>query len=89
MNCVFKIKPEFKNQFNEVLHKDETCRVQTVSNDSPLLSGQQKFMINTSFNHNKEPIIYQPNEAIRTFFGSGLDILIIGNYLVKKTNLIA
>lgn len=86
MNCVFKIKPEFKNQFIEVLHKDETCRVQTVSNHSPLLAGKQKFLINTSFNHNKEPIVYQPNEAIRTFFGSGLDVLILENYLVKKTN---
>ena len=41
-------------------------------------------LINTSFNLNNEPIVMTPEDAIRTFFSSGLDFLIIGNFLVRK-----
>ena len=41
-------------------------------------------VINTSFNLNNEPIVMTPEDAIRTFFSSGLDYLIIDKYLIKK-----
>jgi len=84
MNIVFKVKNDYKSLFSEVLHKDDTCRIQTVSNNSNLLSDEMSFLINTSFNHNKEPIVYSPVDAIRTFFGSGLDVLIIENFMITK-----
>jgi carbamoyltransferase len=43
-------------------------------------------VLNTSFNIQGEPIVNNPNDAIRSFFSSGLDYLIIGNYLVSKKN---
>ena len=45
---------------------------------------QISVLINTSFNLNNEPIVMTPEDAIRTFFSSGLDFLIIGNFLVRK-----
>ena len=41
-------------------------------------------LVNTSFNLNGEPIVCSPNDAIRTFYSCGLDILVIGNYVVEK-----
>ena len=38
----------------------------------------------TSFNLRGEAIVHTPTDAIRTFFSSGMDALILGNYLVEK-----
>lgn len=84
MNMVFKVTEGYKDLFKEVIHFDGTVRVQTVSNKFPLLSDDLSFVINTSFNHNKEPMVYAPIDAIRTFFGSGLDYLILENFLIEK-----
>jgi carbamoyltransferase len=40
--------------------------------------------MNTSFNLRGEPIVCSPTDAIRTFYSSGLDALILGNFLVEK-----
>ena len=37
-----------------------------------------------SFNVKNEPIVNSPKDAIRTFYNSGLDKLIIGNFLIAK-----
>ena len=34
------------------------------------------FLLNTSFNLKGEPIVETPNDAIRTFYSSGLDCLL-------------
>ena len=41
-------------------------------------------IMNTSFNLRGEPIVCTPTDAIRTFFSSGMDHLIIGNFVVEK-----
>jgi carbamoyltransferase len=41
-------------------------------------------LLNTSFNVRSEPIVCTPQDAIRCFFGSGLDALAIGSFLVRK-----
>ena len=41
-------------------------------------------VLNTSFNVRSEPIVCTPHDAIRCFFGSGLDALAIGSFLVRK-----
>jgi carbamoyltransferase len=41
-------------------------------------------VLNTSFNVQGEPIVTTPRDAVRCFFGSGLDALVIGRYIVKK-----
>ena len=41
-------------------------------------------LINTSFNLNGEPIVCSPEDAIRTFYTCGLDILVLGDYVIEK-----
>jgi carbamoyltransferase len=41
-------------------------------------------VLNTSFNIMGEPVIETPYDAIRCFFSTGLDHLVIGSYLISK-----
>lgn len=41
-------------------------------------------VLNTSFNLHGYPLINTPSEALEVFFGSGLDYLAVGNYLLAK-----
>ncbi len=41
-------------------------------------------LLNTSFNLKGEPIVESPIDALDTFYRSGLDTLVLGNYLVRK-----
>lgn len=41
-------------------------------------------LLNTSFNVRSEPIVCSPHDAIRCFFGSGLDAMAIGGFLIRK-----
>jgi carbamoyltransferase len=38
----------------------------------------------TSFNLPGEAIVHTLTDAVRTFFSSGMDALVIGNFLVEK-----
>ena len=42
------------------------------------------YLVNTSFNAVTEPIVANPYDAIRCFFGSGLDVLIMNGFVVVK-----
>ena len=41
-------------------------------------------LLNTSFNLAGEPIVCSPKDAIRTFFTSGIDILVLGPFVLCK-----
>jgi carbamoyltransferase len=41
-------------------------------------------VLNTSFNLRGEPIVNTPREAYATFQRSGLDVLVLGNYFVRR-----
>jgi carbamoyltransferase len=41
-------------------------------------------LMNTSFNLRGEPIVNTPAQALNTFFNSGMDTLVLENYLVRK-----
>ena len=41
-------------------------------------------LLNTSFNLKGEPIVNSPNDAIRTFYSSSLDILVLNNFIIHK-----
>ena len=41
-------------------------------------------VVNTSFNIMGEPVICNPQEAVRCFFSTGLDAMAIGNFLIEK-----
>jgi carbamoyltransferase len=77
-----------------IVHVDNSARIQTVNKESnPLywdlinefykLSGTP-VILNTSFNVKGEPIVCSPVDAIRCFYSTGLDNLVIGNYLLSK-----
>jgi carbamoyltransferase len=77
-----------------VTHVDGSARPQTVEKDiDPLYwSVIAEFgrrtgvpvLMNTSFNLRGEAIVNTPTDAIRTFFSSGMDALVIGSFLVEK-----
>jgi len=85
---------ERKARIPAVVHADGTARPQTVRRDiNPCywtlitefgeLTGDP-VLLDTSFNIKGEPIICHPREAIRCFYDSGIDYLVIGNYLSSK-----
>ena len=41
-------------------------------------------LLNTSFNHDGEPIVCTPTDALRTFFSSPIDALALGGFYVTK-----
>ena len=41
-------------------------------------------VLNTSLNVKGEPIVCTPEDALRCFFGTGMDALVLGDYLVEK-----
>jgi carbamoyltransferase len=41
-------------------------------------------LVNTSFNGLHEPIVCSPLDAVRVFYGTGLDALVIGNFVLRK-----
>jgi carbamoyltransferase len=43
-------------------------------------------LLNTSFNLRGEPIVETSSDAIRTFFSSGLDILVLEDYIISKVS---
>lgn len=96
MIFVVNVKPEKRNILGAVTHVDGTARIQTVSQKTNKLfwdlihSFKQltgvPVLLNTSFNNNVEPIIDSVEDAVVSFLTTGLDYLVIGNYLIKKKN---
>jgi carbamoyltransferase len=41
-------------------------------------------VVNTSFNGFQEPIVCSPRDAVRVFFGSGIDTLILDRFVIRK-----
>ena len=78
-----------------VVHVDGTLRPQTVKRETNpryyelierfgQLTGEYA-VLNTSFNIRGEPIVCNPREAIRCFFDTGLDVLVIGKFILEKS----
>ncbi len=77
-----------------VVHVDGTARVQTVNRATnerfwDLLQAFERLskvpvLLNTSFNQRGEPIVCSPRDALRTYFTSGLDGLVLDRFLLMK-----
>jgi len=91
----FDTKAENRGDIKAVIHPgDNTTRPQTVTKEQnpqyyKLIKEFEKItgvpvLLNTSFNDHGEPIVRTPDEAIRDFYGMGLDLLVIGDYVIKK-----
>lgn len=78
-----------------VTHVDGTARPQVLkSKDNPLFYNLiEEFgkltgvpvLLNTSFNIRGRPVVVSPEEAVQCFYNTGLDFLVIGNFLISKT----
>ncbi len=83
-----------RSEIPAVTHVDYSARIQTVSEGSnPLFYRLLKafkaktecpVLVNTSFNVRGEPIVCTPEDAFRCFMGNELDMLVIGNCVLRK-----
>jgi carbamoyltransferase len=93
MECDYT--PRDRERFRHVLPTPSAAvRVQTVNdNASPRFRALLRafgdaaglpVLVNTSFNGFREPIVCSPRDAIRVFFGTGLDMLVFGEFVISK-----
>ncbi len=76
-----------------VTHVDYSARVQTVHADTnprfhALISRFKAktgcVLVNTSFNVRSEPIVCTPEDAFRCFMGNEIELLVVGNCMLRK-----
>lgn len=89
-----KVRPEKRSVIPAVVHVDGSARPQTVSRDQnhslyELVSSFSHLtnvpvLLNTSFNTASEPIVCTPEDAIKTFMATDLDLLVLGDLIVRK-----
>ena len=94
MVLVYKTRPEKRDEIPAVNHVDDTGRLQTVERDvSPryyrLIEAFGRrtgvpVVLNTSFNEN-EPIVMTPEQAVETFTKTKMDVLVLGNHVVRRS----
>ena len=93
MECDYT--PRDPERFRHVLPtRGAAVRVQTVAADglprfARLLDAVGAdsglpFVVNTSFNGFHEPIVCSPRDAVRVFYGSGLDLLVMHQFVLRK-----
>ena len=83
-----------RSEIPAVTHVDYSARIQTVHRETnpryhALLSRFKELtgcpvLVNTSFNVRGEPIVCTPEDAFRCFMGSEIDVLVVGNCLLRK-----
>jgi carbamoyltransferase len=93
MVLVYKTAADKRDRLAAVNHVDDTGRVQSVEADVEpryhrlihefgRLTGVP-ILLNTSFNEN-EPIVMTPSDAVDTFLKTRMDMLVLGNYVVRR-----
>ena len=93
MTQAYSVRPEKREVIPAPTHVDGTGRLQTVSQEAnPRYWGLIRefanltgvpVVLNTSFNDN-EPIVCRPEEAIECFLRTKMDVLVLGDMLVRK-----
>lgn len=94
MLMVTPVRPEKADQMQATTHEGLTGRLQTIDRatnkryyDVVRAFGDATgvpVLLNTSFNLRGEPIVNTPANAFNTFSKSGLDMLVLGNFFVRK-----
>ena len=93
MMQVYQIIKEKRSKIPAVTHVDGSGRLQTVYektnpryhaliNEFNNLTGVP-IVLNTSFNEN-EPVVCKPEEALETFLRTKMDLLVIGDWMIKR-----
>lgn len=94
---VLPVRSERRDLVPAITHVDGTARVQTVASDQnpgfwaiievfSRLTGIP-MVLNTSLNLAGFPIVESPEDAVRCFAATDIDVLVIGPYLVSKDTL--
>jgi carbamoyltransferase len=83
-----------RSEIPAVTHVDHSARIQTVHRETnprfhALLTAFKErtgcpVLVNTSFNVRGEPIVCTPEDAFRCFMGTEIDLLAVGNCLLRK-----
>ncbi|KMP10766.1 hypothetical protein UR09_05280 [Candidatus Nitromaritima sp. SCGC AAA799-A02] len=94
MTITYRVKREHKSAVSAVTHVDSTARPHVVREDiNPsyyrILSHYKErtgfpVILNTSFNTHDDPIVCTPKDAVRSFLAGCIDVLSIGNFIVKQ-----
>jgi carbamoyltransferase len=94
MQVAVPVRPEQRQAIPALVHQDGTCRIQTVDRErNPLFRRLLEacrdraglpLVLNTSFNTGGEAMVCTPEDALRTFLSTPLDVLIMGKYLSEK-----
>jgi carbamoyltransferase len=95
MLLVYSTQPDKRQSICAINHVDNTGRLQTVSRrQNPryhaLIEAVERetgvpIVLNTSFNEN-EPIVYSPADAVGCFVRTKMDLLVLGNWMVRKVS---
>ena len=94
MESVVPVKAEHRASLRGITHIDGSARLQTVEAEENgrfyrIIKEVEELtgvpvVLNTSFNINGEPIVLSPDDALTTFFNSGLLYLVMDDVLVEK-----
>ena len=89
-----KVKDDKVSEIPAVIHVDQSARVQTVKEENnprfrKLLEAFYKLsgcpvLLNTSFNVKGQPIVNSPEDAVKSFLSTNIDVLAIGDFLATK-----
>lgn len=91
---VSRVRPAHQDQFRAAILANDLVRVHTVAKeDNPVYwqllhaFGEKTglpVLYNTSFNLFGEPLVCTPRDAVRSFYSSGIDAMVVGNFLLEK-----
>lgn len=89
-----RVREERRDEIPGCVHVDGSARVQAIEpEDNPFLHDLLEHferctghpvLINTSLNIRGRPIIEEPSDAIACFFSMPIDVLVIGNHVVRR-----
>jgi carbamoyltransferase len=90
----YEYRPRDPGKFRTILPAGvHTLRVHTVDESEPRFlrllelwgeSSGTPVLVNTSFNGFHEPLVCSARDAIRVFYGTGLDVLALEDFLLRK-----
>jgi len=88
------VRARWRDAIPAIVHLDQSARIQTVTRDSNprfygLLEGFKQatgigVVLNTSLNRRGMPIVETPDDALMLFIYTGIEVLVIGDYVVSK-----
>jgi carbamoyltransferase len=94
LTTVGRVRAEHRDRFTGAILAGDLIRVHTVDKDENplywrLLHAAGKatglpVLYNTSFNLFGEPLVCTPRDAVRSFYSSGIDAMLVGNFFLQK-----